>query len=529
MQEWNEYKNEYTDTASEYMDSGEEYSDPAPEYFEVGTVPKDEGTEKGKSKVRKMAYLVAATVSVTTIGQTLTPQSAEVPQSTPELSQKEQSDYYQFEWYKVPGLDGTYGQGTNANVTTETENNTSKVYREGMLYLDAYEGFGYSNGGVVPVIMDGRWTIVDLEGNLLTKEKFYSFWMSPNADGYTIFRDENEDFVVVGKDGSMVTYDSEVRNLCIGEDNIISYKEYNNEDGKVHFAYHYADGSVLFETPWREGYELCMANAFRDGKAYATYGFDADEIYWLALNEISLDGTVTERMNKKALNDAYIESGRNDGTAVDIAVYGAYDGYSDGVFVGTSPGAGGGVCLVSPQSGSATNWIILVTIPELEINGEHVFDLLYYRSNGMDMMHSGSLGCMEIETDSGKDKEILFDFNACSEDQVLYEYIACYDTIIFDDYKYLAVQDGEQYFYIDLAGNVVSDTYIKATAFNDKGYALVLEENEVAYIIDDKFRVVETYHGVGHISLNDQLFVIRCFGENPDNYEQGTYGFYYEK
>ena len=523
MQEWNEHENEYSESAQEYTERGSEYFELPPEYPEIGTVSKEDMAGKAKKNTRKMVYMVAAALSVTTIGQTLTLQEDKAPVAEQEVENKVDSSY-EFEWPKVPGLDGTYGEGTKANDGNETEGR----FPEGMLYLDEYEGFGYSNGGAVPVIIDGKWGMVDLNGNPLVTPGFTSFWMSPNEDGYAIFQDENGDYCVVGKDGKWLSYDSEVRNLCIGEDNVISFKEYDEDAQAMRFVYHHEDGSVLCETPWRMNHELSMANAFRNGKAYATYCITVDDLTWLTLNEISFDGTITECMNQLSMEEAYRESGRDDGTVVDIAVYGAYDGYSDGVFVGTAPGFGGGVCLVSPQSGKATNWITFVTIPEYGIEQEHVFDLNYYRSHGMDMMHSGSIGCMSIKSDSGERKDILFDFNACSEEETLYEYIACHDTITFDDYRYLAAEDGGKSFYIDLAGNVVSGTYADATAFNDKGYALVLDdEAQTAHIIDDTFREVQTFPGIDSISLNDQMFVIHYMQENADQYQAGTYGFYY--
>ena len=520
MQEWNEYKNEYSEPGSEYAKSGSEYFEVPPEYPEIGTTLKGDMVGKAKKNTRKMVYLVAATVSVATMGQTLTPQKDKTPVVEQEVENNVDSPY-EFEWPKVPGLDGTYGEGTGSDVKSEKE----QLFSKEMLYLDAYEGFGYSEDGVVPVKIDGKWGLIDMEGNTLAGPKYSAFWMSPNEDGYTIFQDANGNYVIVGKDGYEYVYDSGVTNIRIGEDNIVSFTEWNEETEEMRHVYQRLNGNALYEMPWRSWNEISMANAFRNGKAYITYCFTEGGVEWLLLNEVSLDGTVMECMNQKQLEDEWRLS--NNDSAVAISVYGAYDGYGDGYFVGTGLGDGGGIHLVSPRFGSATGRMVAVSIAELGINEEYVFDLEYYRSHGMDMMHNGSLGCLRIGTIDGESRDILFNFKSCIGDEPLQEYIACHDVITFDDYQYLAARDGEESFYIDLTGRVVSGMYADATAFNDEGYALVLDVSQTAYLIDDGFNVRETYQDVDSISLNDQLFVIHYKDGNADNMKVGNYGFYY--
>ena len=59
-------------------------------------------------------------------------------------------------------------------------------------------------------------------------------------------------------------------------------------------------------------------------------------------------------------------------------------------------------------------------------------------------------GCLYSKEISGS---VLFDYlNEAIHDTIIEEAIAVYDEIIFDNYDYLAVRDGDTYFYIDLQG-----------------------------------------------------------------------------
>ena len=520
MQEWNEYKNEYSDTAMEYTDSSKEYADPAPEYFEAGTVPKEEGTGKGKSKVRKMAYLVAATVSVTTIGQTLTPQSVDSPQITPAPSQKEQSGYYEYEWPKVPGLDGTYGQGTK----TESEEKVT----DAELYLSAYESFGYSDGGVVPVKQGGVWGLVDLEGNFLVEPKYESFWMPPNNDGYTIFKNP-EGYYITGKDGKEYFYDASVSSLLVGDDGIVKYNLYDEDGGLFHIVYQKLGGDIIYEAAGSElDMELSMANAFQNGKAYITRYVNDGGWSYLVMEELSADGSVREVMNEKKIEEEWRRENNDYQTPMAFFVYGAYDGYSDGYFVGTVPGLAGGIHLVTGTSGEATGMLVFVVIPEYGIGMDHYPNFKQYRNNGCDMLHYKHYGCATVSLEYGGDgKDILFDFFDCQDDDALKTCLACHDEIIFDDFDYMVARDGEEYFYIDLTGKIVSESYVCATPFNENGYALVLDSKQTAYVINANFQVVETMRGVDKIAMEDELLTVRYVEGNEDQKKSGEYGFYY--
>ena len=81
-----------------------------------------------------------------------------------------------------------------------------------------------------------------------------------------------------------------------------------------------------------------------------------------------------------------------------------------------------------------------------------------------------------------------------------------YDKIYMDDFKYLCVRQDEQYFYIDLNGNIVSDTYSDATSFNEEGYALILDENNTAYLINEHFEKLISFKNITALGSSGEAF-----------------------
>ena len=108
------------------------------------------------------------------------------------------------------------------------------------------------------------------------------------------------------------------------------------------------------------------------------------------------------------------------------------------------------------------------------------------------------------------------------------EFIAVYDDILFDDYQYIPVKDGDEWKYIDYAGNVVSDSYERATIFNDDGYALVIEEDRMAYIVDNKFRKLQEIPTVTSAEVIKDMFYLETYGDMERGIRSGSYVYYFD-
>lgn len=115
-------------------------------------------------------------------------------------------------------------------------------------------------------------------------------------------------------------------------------------------------------------------------------------------------------------------------------------------------------------------------------------------------------------SDGENTKQVLFKYDDFAtkdaENGLIDKYIAAYDVICPDDFKYLSVKDGDKYFYIDYAGNIVSDNYYDTTKFNEDGYAMVMEKEGTAYVINDRFEKVETLDDVSSVGFGEDVFPI---------------------
>ena len=77
------------------------------------------------------------------------------------------------------------------------------------------------------------------------------------------------------------------------------------------------------------------------------------------------------------------------------------------------------------------------------------------------------------------------------------------------------MRQGEEYFYIDLEGNVISESYQKASTFSDCGYALVQTSSGTVYVVDRQFNKLEPLRQVEDFSSKDigEVFWVTCDGQ----------------
>lgn len=553
--EWNENSQEFP-IAPKMQTNIKEHS-PLPNDFDLSgnefTKLPDEFTDEnwqglnrksGKSKqtqnrrhkklIRKMAYMVASAVAVVSISQTLTPDTSTVI----EKPSQEKEDY-EFDWPKVPGLDGTYG-GTqsenedNATLNSNVTENKNPIFEtEGqLLYVDDYDSYGWGYGNVIPVKVGELWGLVDYAGNTITEPSYTGYWSAANEDGYAILNDENG-YYIIGQDGAVYNYDMSVTDLRIGAENIVSYsysEPYADYGLTNTIVFERLDGTEIYRIQNSVEYDLwdCYV-PFNDGNAYV---YQSVENGKTTLTQLNLDGTYN-------VLDSNDES---------YYVMAPYWGYSGGYFVGTYPGAGGGYHLYNVNTLEASGRMIAINtnlFPEVdwvawynetyqnslfggEVEASGFLDYYYqdiswksYFSNGYYFAHYDTYGCLEVILPNGT-KDVLFNYFDV-EDEDLNIAIAIYDHILFDDFKYLAVQDGDVWKYIDYNGNIVSGEYIDATSFNDDGYAMVLEADKKAYVIDGDFNKIKMFEAVESVENSGELFSLECnFAEGMER-KAGTY------
>lgn len=540
--EWNDVGREHRDVpelqapGDEYAGLVKEMSEPAKEYASVpeefaesNVEPKDtkdlnqlDVRKKAKRKlIRKMAYMVASSVAVVTMAQTL-----DTPSNPKAKEEQEQSQPSDFEWPKVPGLDGTYGG------TAQVEKNESLL-----LYIDEYDSYGWGYGNTIPVKSGELWGLLDYTGNVIVEPSYTGYWTAANEDGYAILNDENG-YYVIGQDKKVHSYSSSISDIRIGDGNIVSY-HYTEPYGEYGVAstivYEKLDGTQIYRTENMADYDWYDSYVpFHEGRAYV---YQSAEYGETTLTELKPDGTW----------NVIASSEEPYGTMA------PRQGYSEEYFFGTYPGGGGGFYLYNVETAEASERMIGVNtrlFPEVdwetwyEANQNAAFagvfetpdfsDYVYvenvtwksYYSDGYYLAHYGTYGCLEVVMpDSVKD--VLFNYFDV-EAEVLDKAVAIYDKILFDDFEYLAVLDGDTWKYIDYTGKVVSKDYLDATSFNDDGYAMVIEKEGMSYVIDRNFNIVKEINGVESVANSGELFSLECKFDEAVDMKEGTYLYYHQ-
>lgn len=543
IEEWNvpkkQYKSEKEQLASpaEYPALKREYKNP-PEY---AVLPKEyesvtsKGTKKTKERSkastlwRKMSYLVAATASVVVISQTI---EVTVPEGGVDI-----------EMVKSEGEGGGGDSGigviptptiqpiateepliiespemTEAPITTKTPAGMPEIAVTGN-----YESYGYGFGGVMPVKIDGLWGLVDFCGNVLVEPTYDGFWKAPNNEGYTIFNDENG-YYVVGKEGLVREFGPEIENLHIGDENILTYMVWEEtETGEDDvFVYETLNGEVIHKLYDAVDFWFAVMPLHNDRVyVYSWNGEDEEDEILLLLKADGTQEVVATSSEEWDLS--------NGGAGWWYVPPGPRDGYTDGYFVGAYMGIAGWA-LIDASDLSVQGYIEGINIlPEedwfsREVDTESCYFQSYY-SDGINMYHYQHYGCIALRGENGQRKDVLFDwFNT---DDSLTEYIAIYDTIVFDDFPYLLAQEGENWFYIDYEGNVVSKTYYDATSFNSEGYAIIMEEAGKGYVINSDFEKIEEIPNMISASLSGEVFMVYRPADEENGIEEGRYPYYY--
>lgn len=402
------------------------------------------------------------------------------------------------------------------------------------IQISKYESCGWANGYTMPVMQNGLWGLIDYDGNVILEPSYAEYYYFPNEDGYAIFRD-GESFYIVGRDGVIHTYQGNIDKIRIGEGNIVTYSTaYNADTLTLDIVYEKLDGTEVYRNVynytqdyWSEGFDEYaeiyggVGEPFNNGKAYICKTHNKKP----AIVELSMDGTqrILEPRYTLVPRSSYSEG--YVACQVDLWSWNLvlnpetmeYSEYFDTVNTGlfpefdwqswhaknteSNPFLANGVDLSDSLRESLQN-------PDFSNHYYDGFKSKVYYKNGNEVYNYGQFGCVRVTLPDETIKDVLFDYLEITEEHKISTAIAIYDEILFDDAKYLAVRNGEEWFYIDYQGNVVSESYKGATPFNDEGYALVLKEDGKAYVINQAFEVLECIGEASELSTCGELFKV---------------------
>ena len=346
-----------------------------------------------------------------------------------------------------------------------------------------------------------------------------------NQNGYVVFSTSSPDglLVVNSKGETMFTLEeneAEVFQTYLSDNNVlmvewnqhrnhIKHCSYYNLKGEELFStepFYHSAGSGITGTGFREGISLCY-----DGSGILKVAKDGSTEY-LAQWPVTEDASNVTFYRKHGVHrtERLDETGGYTLQNVPCTIL---DGLSGGYFLGKTSE---NYVLADINTGTL-HPVLLKAAKSLNVAlGKAPAT---YLDNTGKMYHYGTLMC--LKKGSKDTKACLFDvLEHCNEAGELTGYYAYYDEIYFEESPYLAVREGEDYFYIDLKGKVVSRTYQKVSTFNNLGYALVMESDGDVFVIDTTFRQLKQLEDVTDFIIEDEgdLFTVEKKGSQKAFY-----------
>ena len=512
--EWSEASADYNVSVEDVTPTGCEVFSPEKEFAEITEqieweAPKTERTDKEeresshKKRLRKTLYGVASMAMVVSLASSIA--NTEIV-NTVSRQGVHFNLYDRYENYAKGGIIIVGGCDTIGGVGHVPQQNRYVDYNGNQLELDTSRSIGYNGKWV----NSNGYVLVDTDGN----------------DVYTLF-DKNGHIVYEWKDADYPGSNMEV--AAISDNNtVFIQREVKTDNGRAIWnSYYTVSGKGLYTAEFSGSIAYNgmaeYGTPFRDGLAVCN-----DETGILLIHE---NGDVERLVEWDAVNEE-----KNIKKRFDVGRDGLING-SDGAYelrnvpCVISGNVSEGYFLVTDTAGNfalvdvATGEMYKTELDYGDSDVDSMNDSRYveYTDNEGDMIHFGARMCRVEENAAGERKYYLYDvIKHCDENGKRIGYLACYDAIYFEDYPYLVAREGNEYCYIDLDGNKVSENFKKASTFNEFGYALVWTQEGRFYVIDSAFNKLEQIRKIDDFEIKDlgEVFWVTRNGE-PYSYYYG--------
>ena len=360
--------------------------------------------------------------------------------------------------------------------------------------LDEEMGYRYVEGGVIITIKNGLYGAVDYESNTIAENIYKVFWASPCKEGYFALSNDKQVFVF-DKTGNIACSINlqdaywQLDRLHIS-DGVVSYN-YRNRENTGHSLVCIYDlknaRSVMHEE--YDDSDMTAVTAMREGNVY----FSAGKILYAT----DVNGIVTEVYScagkeKDVEQRVYFEQAPHNGYGV-LHMEGEEEIESQ---VGLYNIEDREVCLCSIKN----------MIEELGIEEAYSYYVHTYYEDGQFLANCKNLMVIGFYNEHGTVlTEVLLDFSkakfSTSEEEgkqetVMDNKISNISDIMVANYDYIELSSlGIHYvwndgcaFYIDNEGTVLNE-YKRCSNFL-QGYAMVVDDNKKAYMVDGEFNKV---------------------------------------
>lgn len=379
--------------------------------------------------------------------------------------------------------------------------------------------------GLIPISWPGDWLLaygnrvaqiggrdlMDYLGSIVADVQYYPPTQSGfNENGYYLKEDysekEGNTLMLVDDQGRVLctqVYQIEPENeslssYCLGDDNIFYTIVYDPDDNYT-VTYYNENGSILYQADLGHCYDV-WAGTFHDGVAYYSY-YPADGSGMHQLYGVDLNGNATYLMEHAG------------------SILGeASQGY---LLTFTSRDNAYQYTLIRPETGEESAEVVLMPAIYMQNKSETLDDpdaMYIFSDSCFETYKVGTkeyyiYGTYAVIQPYGTTMDALVDLRDVT-DGVLNAPIAVFDTILFNDYQYLAVEDYGQWFYIDYKCSQVGEIYDDATSFNEKGYAMVLQDG-VASVINSDFEIVYSIPDMRFTDIQDHGEMVALLEGDP--------------
>ena len=482
--------------AKEYFSVAEEYHDPAKEYFiEENREEANDITKKNHryiaKKLRQMGYLVAASIAVVTVSQTIEPTISQDNGKQDAVIENSSGDIF----IDVPGF--KEDDGSEDIIKNEIPDQSIEYPVSEYLVVTSLEDRSTANGGVFLAKENGLWGLMNFSGEWLCEPKYNSVdWHAPNDSGYSVVDNDGIYYVLDSSGKEIFVWDEGAEEVEITDNNIIFVEQYGEFENDIlaKASYWRVDGTKIYEVT-SMGADIFAPTAFNDGIAVINM---SSETEWDIPHMLLEDGTLQKIQNSEG-NSPYFWVSESP--------------YADGCYVGQSA-EGWSLVEVATGNGMGAFWpdyVVNKYVPEFEYTDTYFTS---YYENGQNLYNYGTYGCISAENGE-EEVYILFDFRDANGDEYnLDRVIAVYDMIQIDDFPYLLAKQDGFYFYINWDGEIVSEKYTDATAFNEDGYAMIMPEEGTAYLINDRFEKLDSIDYVFEVGRCGDAFEMNQLGED---------------
>ena len=379
----------------------------------------------------------------------------------------------------------------------------------GPLVLDAStESPVVGNGGVIVTMKNQLFGAINYQGKEIVPHTYELCWAGPTDDG----------FFAMGDYKAAHVFNAQGQEVLVIEDPVYLYIS----DGGVLYLSH-----VPYQIKW---YDLIQGSTTDMGECNGGMSQMWDgAAYWFGDYDENLNPTIVNGTKEGAKKIFYSGGGikwslgpRADGYLPFTGGTGWEETGEIGLLRETD---GKEYCIVYGDSDAINR--AYSGLPGGVLQGNAMFLTEYYR-DGMPMYNKGTQMVLQVESwddTIGRDEEnnliyyYLLDLSNAKlgvyQAGTAYErevvtnpndlILAQYDYIQLSDSGYYLASDGESWFYLDEKGKKIDQTFLDCSAFYN-GYAIVLDTDGMAYLIDKEFNKVSEGYPADSVSTAEAVF-----------------------